>query len=191
MKYLGVLIVAAALANSGAQAGGNSEEKDLATRTGEAQVLVKRFVGQLKPQLQQAMAEGGPAHAVGVCAEVAPTLMDELSAESGWTVRRVSLQPRNAERAVADAWEQQVLEQFAEQQAAGTPASELRHAGTEGERFRYMQAQGTEGLCLTCHGENLSPAVQEALQAHYPDDRATGYQAGEVRGAISLIAPAS
>ncbi|MAC32798.1 MAG: hypothetical protein CME38_04240 [Haliea sp.] len=191
MHHFGTLLLATALLSHGALAGGNTADSTASTRTEEARALVGRFVGQLKPQLQQAMAAGGPAQAVAVCAEVAPALMDSLSAETGWQVRRVSLQARNAERAEPDAWERAVLQQFAARQAAGTPASQLQQAAVTDGRFRYMQAQGTEGLCLACHGETLSPAVQEALDTHYPDDRATGYQLGEVRGAISLIAPAS
>lgn len=191
MHYFGTLLLATALLSHGALAGGNTADSTASTRTDEARTLVGRFVGQLKPQLKQAMAAGGPAHAVAVCAEVAPALMDRLSAETGWQVRRVSLQARNAERAEPDAWERAVLQQFAARQAAGTPASQLQQAAVTDGRFRYMQAQGTEGLCLACHGETLSPAVQAALDTHYPDDRATGYQLGEVRGAISLIAPAS
>jgi hypothetical protein len=49
-----------------------------------------------------------------------------------------------------------------------------------------MQAQGVEAICLTCHGQNLSQPVIDALQQYYPDDMATGYQLGQVRGAISL-----
>ncbi len=41
-------------------------------------------------------------------------------------------------------------------------------------------------VCV-CDGENLSATVSETLENFYPDDRATGYQAGQVRGAISLI----
>lgn len=46
--------------------------------------------------------------------------------------------------------------------------SKLARAGVHEGRFRYMQA----------------------LDAYYPDDRATGFQAGDVRGVISLVAPA-
>ena len=49
-----------------------------------------------------------------------------------------------------------------------------------------MQAQGVEPVCLLCHGSKLDGAVTQALQAYYPDDTATGYTLGQVRGAISL-----
>lgn len=152
----------------------------------EAVALVQQFVGQLKPQLQRALQEGGPTHAIAVCADVAPTIADSLSASSGWLVRRVSLQQRNASRAVPDGWEREVLEQFDARQRAGESPVELRFGELLGNRYRYMQAQGVEGVCLACHGESLAPEVLEALQEYYPDDMATGYQPGQVRGAISL-----
>jgi hypothetical protein len=153
----------------------------------EAKALVQQFVGQLKPQLQQAIAEGGPGRATAVCANIAPALMDELSAKSGWAVRRVSLQPRNTERAQPDTWEREVLERFSAQQAEGAPAQTLNYGAKIDGQYRYMQAQGVEPLCLMCHGTDLAKPVQDALAEYYPDDSATGYSLGEVRGAISLI----
>ncbi|MDO8860846.1 DUF3365 domain-containing protein [Haliea sp. E1-2-M8] len=160
---------------------------DAAAVEAAAKAVVQQFVGQLKPQLQQAIAEGGPGRATAVCANIAPALMDELSASSGWSVRRVSLQPRNRERAVPDAWEQEVLERFSAEQAAGTPAQALNYGRKVDGQYRYMQAQGVEPVCLMCHGTDLAEPVKKALAAYYPEDSATGYSLGEVRGAISLI----
>lgn len=39
-------------------------------------------------------------------------------------------------------------------------------------------------MCLTCHGADLAPDVQAAIAERYPDDRATGYRTGELRGVI-------
>ena len=155
----------------------------------EASTLASEFVGQLKPQLKQAMAEGGPVRAIEVCAVVAPAIADSLSASSGWQVKRVSLRQRNVSRAVPDDWEQQVLEDFDRRQAAGEPATELYRDELQPARYRYVQAQATGALCLACHGESLAPEVTATLEQYYPDDIARGYKLGEVRGAISLIKP--
>ncbi|RLQ22462.1 DUF3365 domain-containing protein [Seongchinamella sediminis] len=155
----------------------------------EATALAAEFVGQLKPQLQQAMTEGGPVRAIEVCADIAPDIADSLSASSGWQVRRVSLRQRNASRAVPDAWERQILEQFDQRQAAGEPAAELFSDALQPAHYRYMRAQVTAPLCLACHGESLSGEVTAALEQYYPDDSARGYQLGQVRGAISLTRP--
>jgi hypothetical protein len=152
----------------------------------DARELAVQFVSQLKPRLQQAMQEGGPTRAIEVCASAAPKIADSLSAESGWQIKRVSLKSRNASRAVPDNWESAVLQEFDRRQAAGEAAAQINYGEMQGTRYRYMQAQGTAGLCLTCHGEQLTPAVTETLQQYYPDDQAIGYQLGQVRGAISL-----
>jgi len=152
----------------------------------QAEELAQQFVGLLKPQLKQAMAEGGPTQAIAVCADLAPGIADALSATSGWTVKRVSLKPRNSSRALPDSWEEDVLQEFDRRQRAGEAAASLNFAQRTGGLYRYMQAQGAEPLCLTCHGEVLADATVLSLQEYYPDDMATGYSLGQVRGAISL-----
>jgi hypothetical protein len=152
----------------------------------EASRLAQQFVGRLKPQLKRAMAEGGPTRAIEVCADIAPSIADALSAESGWLVKRVSLKSRNASRAVPDQWEEAVLVEFDRRQAAGEAPADLHFGEVTGGQYRYLQAQGVEPLCLVCHGKGLADDVQLTLEQYYPDDWATGYKLGEVRGAISL-----
>lgn len=152
----------------------------------QANELVQQFIGRLKPQLKAALAAGGPTHAVEVCASEAPRIADSLSDQSGWSVRRVSLKARNASRAIPDDWERTVLEQFDMRQAAGEEPAEIHYGEHTGSNYRYMQAQGVEGLCLVCHGESLAAPVAETLDRYYPDDQARGYQIGQVRGAISV-----
>lgn len=152
----------------------------------EAESLVQQFAGTLKPQLQAAMQQGGPVHAINVCAEEAPRIARQLSDSSGWQVKRVSLKARNSGTAVPDSWEREILQQFDQRQATGELPQQLSAAAVVDGRFRYMKAQGVEPLCLTCHGETLDPQVRAALQQRYPDDRATGYREGQIRGAFSL-----
>ena len=152
----------------------------------EAQAVVKRFVSQMKPLLVSSVQEHGAAGAIDTCAVAAPELADALSADAGWTITRVSSRPRNPARAVADAWETAVLDAFAARLAAGeAPPTVNRGEIVDGE-YRYMQAQAIGGVCLLCHGSDISEDVRSALASRYPDDRATGYSLGELRGAISL-----
>ena len=178
-----LLIITLATVAYSAVAAGEPANQQLEAQAGD---LTLQFVGQLKPQLKQAMKEGGPTRAIEVCASVAPGIADRLSAQSGWTVKRVSLKSRNASRAMPDPWEQQVLEQFDQRQAAGEAAAGLKHGEVINGHYRYMQAQAVEAICLVCHGQELSQAVRDTLEQYYPDDWATGYSLGQVRGAISL-----
>ncbi|MEP5566721.1 MAG: DUF3365 domain-containing protein [Halioglobus sp.] len=155
----------------------------------EAETLAAEFVGQLKPLLKSALQDGGPVNAIEVCSHQAPKLADSLAAESGWLVKRVSLKSRNASRAVPDLWETDVLHEFNRRQQAGENPLQISYSETTPSHFRYMQAQGVDGVCLTCHGQQLSQEVTEVLQKYYPDDIATGYSLGQIRGAISLTRP--
>lgn len=152
----------------------------------EAASLAAEFAGRLKPQLQQAMQAGGPVQAIDVCSEQAPRIADALSVETGWTVKRVSLRARNASRALPDNWERSVLREFDRRQAAGEEPASINYSESTTSSYRYMQAQGVQGVCLVCHGETIAPEVQQTLDQYYPDDTATGYRMGQVRGAISL-----
>lgn len=132
------------------------------------------------------MAQGGPTEAIAVCSVRAPQIATELSSDSGWSVRRVSLKPRNASLAIADEWERQTLQDFDRRQLAGEAGPAINESAVIDGEFRYMQAQPTMPLCLTCHGQTIAAEVRSALAEHYPMDMATGYTQGQIRGAISL-----
>ena len=162
---------------------------DTETLEEQARELTQRFVATLLPTLQNALAEGGPSTAISVCSERAPAIAAALSQESGWSVRRVSLKARNTDNAIPDNWERQILENFDRRQRAGEAGPEINASALVAGEFRYMQAQPVMPLCLTCHGENISREVRSALLEHYPQDTATGYRIGEIRGAITLRKP--
>lgn len=147
--------------------------------------IIKQFGGTLKPQLVQAMKEDGPVHAIEVCASKAPAIAKQLSQETGWEIKRVSLKARSAS-AKPDMWEEKVLKDFDAKQAAGKPVGKLMATSMKDGKFRLMKAQGVQAVCLTCHGTNIQPEVRAALLKHYPNDQATGYKLGQVRGAFSL-----
>jgi len=141
--------------------------------------------------LQEEIARGGPEGAIAVCREQAPAMARAASEQSGWTVRRVSLRNRNP-KAVPDAWERAALEDFDRRAAAKESPATLERAEVTmvgGQPVqRYMRALPTLALCTQCHGaaDKLSPAVTAKLKTLYPDDRATGYAVGDIRGAMTL-----
>ncbi len=155
-------------------------------QVGEASAVALVFMSRLKPQLQAALQSGPPAEAIAVCAQEAPKIAAELSGETGWSVKRVSLRPRNPD-AHPDTWERAQLKAFdAVVSAGGKPAWVA--AEIDGQ-VRFLAPQRVDGVCLVCHGESIDPATAAALKKLYPDDRALGYRPGDVRGAISLSAP--
>lgn len=157
----------------------------------EARGIARELPPRLMSALGQAIAAGGPEAAVGACRDIAPAMARQASADTGWAIRRVSLRNRNP-KAVPDDWERAALEDFDRRAAAGEdPAGFERHAvlAIDGvPTRRYIRALPTQAMCLTCHGDpaSFSPALRDRLAELYPDDRATGYRVGEIRGAITL-----
>ena len=52
-----------------------------------------------------------------------------------------------------------------------------------------MKAIGTQPVCTVCHGNGIAPEVAARLDALYPDDLARGFEAGDIRGAFSIVHP--
>jgi hypothetical protein len=157
----------------------------------QAREVAQSVPPQLLSVLQAEIARGGPEGAVEVCRDKAPAMAREASAKTGWAIRRVSLRNRNP-KAVPDNWERAALEDFDRRAAAKEPLGGLERADVVVENGqpmqRYIRALPTVDLCLNCHGraDRISPAVQAKLKQIYPEDRGVGYQAGEIRGAITL-----
>ena len=151
----------------------------------EGLALTKEFAGQLKPELKKAMQEGGPLHAVDICSKKAPQIAEEMSKNSGWSIKRVSSKHRNP-NATPDQWEKKVLEAFEQKLLSGVDPNQLIYTEVIDDSFRMMKAQPVEPVCLACHGEQIAPELNEKLDEVYPNDLARGYQLGQIRGAFSL-----
>jgi hypothetical protein len=149
-----------------------------------SEALADRFQKELMSALTAAMAADGPQGAITVCASVAPALAAQLSEESGAIVRRTALRTRNP-AAVADATERRVMESWAAA-PLGEDGRPRRWMAREGGDYRYMRAIPTMPMCLACHGDNVAPDVAAAIRAHYPEDQATGFAPGQLRGAFSI-----
>jgi hypothetical protein len=151
--------------------------------------LIQDYSGKLKGALGSALETGGAEGALEVCNKQAPAIAAEASKASGWSIARTSLKPRNAGSA-PDAYERKVMEVFAERIAKGEKAADLGSAEVLTENgvktFRFVKAIPTGQVCLTCHGETIAPELQQKITALYPQDQATGFREGDMRGVFTL-----
>jgi hypothetical protein len=165
---------------------------DAQDRAAKSREAVKEFAGGLQNALQSAMKEGGPVKAIEACNKVAPGIAADISRKNNWDVGRTSLKVRNSNNA-PDAWERAVLEKFEQRKAAGEDPTKIEHfeVVTEGgkKHFRYMKAIPTAEICTKCHGTAIDPAVGAKLKELYPNDQATGFKVGDLRGAFSIVQP--
>jgi hypothetical protein len=164
---------------------------DLEDRAAASRVAVKEFAASLQGELGAAIKAGGPVNAIEVCNTKAPAIAADISRKQGWKVARTSLKPRNPKNA-PDAWEARVLKEFEARKAKGEDPAQMEHSemimGKGKHEFRYMKAIAipANAPCLACHGEKIDPAVGARLKALYPQDQATGYKQGDIRGAFSI-----
>ena len=164
------------------------------TALDRAKAAAMAFSGQLRSRLQSAMAEGGPTTAVEVCHTEAPQIATAVMAEHGVRMGRVAAPGRNRNPAqAADDWKLTTLEAFQravdEGAAAGEQVAVMREHLPEGVAVRMMRGIVTEPVCLACHGAAVAPEVHETILARYPDDGATGFTVGDLRGALWVEVP--
>lgn len=161
-------------------------ETGIESQLNEARAVTQALGSQLKQRLTKAVKEGGPKAAVSICHTEAPLITEAVSNQHEWEIGRTSLKTRNPNNA-PDAWERRVLQDFEARLLAGKALATLEYIETTNEGIRYMKAIPTTGVCLTCHGNDIQPELKAELQRLYPDDKATGFSIGEIRGAFTLI----
>ena len=166
-----------------------SADEETAPTAEAARAAAAELGERLKERLVSTMQADGPVAAIDVCAVDAPQIASEVSAAYGLDVGRTALRVRNPVNR-PDARERDVLEAWLDAVYEGTPTSELPvHVSTDND-FLWMKPIAVAGPCLACHGETLAPAVAEAIASRYPDDAATGFKSGDLRGAFVVRAPA-
>jgi hypothetical protein len=159
-----------------------------------SRLLTQRLGTELKAELTSALASAGPTGAIHVCRTRAPEIVAKLSRETGAVVSRTALRVRNPANAPDDL-QRAILEQFAADLAEGRSelpleaAVEINRGGKV--EHRYMRAIPMDTMCLACHGQQLAPEVASAIASDYPADQATGFEQGRLRGAFSVIWPAT
>jgi hypothetical protein len=152
--------------------------------------LAAEFQQALGAELKAALASGGPVAAIAVCNEMAPGIAARLSSGADAQVSRTALRLRNPDNA-PDPAARQVLEGFRARLAAGVADPPLEHFAVRPDgSVRYMKTIVTQPMCVACHGERLAPAVEAAIAQRYPQDQATGFRPGELRGAFVVDWPA-
>lgn len=132
-----------------------------------------------KQELKQALLAGmqkGPVEAIGACRAEAPKIAAALSRD-GVKVGRSSHRLRNPANAAPD-WVTPVLEAYVASETGWQP----QLVQLSGDRVGYVEPIAAQAMCLTCHGDELMPDLAMKIAELYPEDRATGFAEGDLRG---------
>lgn len=159
-----------------------------------AKVIANETFGVLSSNLQFAIQSGGLTNAVPFCAVVAPPLTRGVANKHGVSLRRFSHKARNL-LGRANEVELSVLKSFQALLVNNTnppPAFATNLIAGKATVFAPIVIQNE--VCLKCHGvpgREIHPDVHSVIRRHYPEDQATGFSAGQLRGAWRIDIPLS
>lgn len=141
---------------------------------------------QLGKNLMKAINEKGAAGAVEFCHIEAMKLTDSMSVMHNAIIARVSDKPRNPKNK-ANTKELGHITAFKELLESGSDIDPIVEEIYGEINFYYPITTNT--MCLQCHGkpnEQITSSTLSTLKNLYPEDRATGYDIGQVRGMWSI-----
>lgn len=154
----------------------------------EARDAAKALGSQLAAELESAISNHGPLAAVDVCNLRAPAIAAAVSGAHR-SVGRTAIRVRNPANAPDD-WERSILERFEDRLARGASPAGLetwRVDTADGVRTgRFMKAIPLAPKCVICHGDTIAPKLEARIRRLYPEDEATGFAPGDLRGAFSV-----
>lgn len=136
----------------------------------------------LSSRLMEAMQQQGPVGAIAVCQQEAPQMAADVGNSHGLKIGRTGVRLRNSSNQ-PPSWAKSLTESRVD-----TPQFVKLSSGAAAGLLPIK----LQGQCLMCHGpqEQIAPAVQDQLAKIYPDDRATGFHEGELRGWFWIEMPA-
>ena len=171
--------VAVGLALAAALHAGAPPQTPFPAETARAEQAMNELQRALLTKLTGAMASGGPAAAVEVCRTDARTISESVATAQGLELGRTSHRLRNPANAPR-AWARPTVDAAAGAKAAaeGLKVFDL------GDRVGVLRPIGTAEACTKCHGapDEVKKNLGGALAAAYPQDRATGFAPGDLRG---------
>jgi hypothetical protein len=163
---------------------------DLAPR---AQAAIAETFGALSQNLMKALQEGGVRQAVPFCQKNAAGLVKPIAEKHGLRIQRVSHKARNPANRATDA-ELALIQTFTQAIAEGRPLTPKVVPQPDGAQVFYAPILIPADACLKCHGipgDTMSTADHDFIRTLYPEDAATGFNLGDLRGLWKLTFPKS
>lgn len=162
-------------------AASSAKEEAIAKGHEASSALVQKLGGELKTQMQT----NGPLGALNFCSQNAIHITDQVAKETKTSIKRISLKnrnplngPNNQESALLKQWETLV------NNTQPLPQYELTNI-SDTTTVYYKPIVINNEACLQCHG-NVEGDLAKAIKTLYPEDKATGYKMGDLRGMIAV-----
>ena len=169
-----------------------STSVDTSAVVAEGQSITADAFQTLSSNLMGAMQEGGFEYALQFCKVEALPLTDSLSTHYGVDLRRATHRPRNPINR-ADSLEMETIRHYIAQINNQEQPAPVVHRSDD-QLIYHAPIVINNGMCLNCHGDTGSEIQQERLEMIrnlYPNDEATGFDMGDLRGIWSIEFPES
>ncbi|WKV13172.1 DUF3365 domain-containing protein [Marivirga harenae] len=175
-----------------------SQEERAVKKVSEADIINKtkylgdsisqKVGGVFMAKISEEYADGGFKAAAKFCSMNAYPLTDSLAKEYKVFLKRVSNKYRNPNNAPSE-MEKGILEAYEYSIEQGDKLGSNVQFIRPGDTILYNNPiRIPSEFCLNCHGsqDQISEEVQAILKDEYPNDKATGYELGDLRGMWSL-----
>ncbi|MBD3266763.1 DUF3365 domain-containing protein, partial [bacterium] len=151
--------------------------------------IAQSFGKTLKTELKKALGESGPTGAIEVCKTISKKTEEEFTKKYPDIIRlrRVSTKPRHPEIHTPTQEEEAWLQTRQRQVENGESATPGVLVSAEKATVLFPIVIDSP-LCLTCHGDiqHMPDDFKNTLKTNYPNDKATGYEQGDFRGAVAI-----
>lgn len=191
LRLLSLLLIAVSsgITGCGTDTQPSTTATPLATLTPAQQAQKERAIDakdklftSLLGELTKSMGENGPAKSISVCKTRAPEIATTVGEEMGVRIGRTSFKLRNKNND-APQWAANFVEQKIEKTIeVSLPDDELG----------VLLPIRLKATCTLCHGDDqqVMPDVKAAIVSNYPNDSATGFAEGDIRGYFWMEVPA-
>lgn len=142
---------------------------------------------ELSETLSNKIKSGGLIEAIAFCNAAALPLTQQMSAKHDVKIKRTSLKTRNPLNKPSEN-ETLILKEFQLNLDKGTSLEPKVMSDNNGTPNYYAPIL-IEKKCLQCHGtlnKELARSTDSIIKSYYPDDMATGYSEGDLRGIWSI-----
>lgn len=133
----------------------------------------------LLSHVMQATKSGGPGFAVAFCNEKAMALTDSLGLVYNCTIQRISDRNRNPANRLSEE-DAEIIASFPASLAA-SPQLVVQNQN----HVYFKPIKIAMPACLSCHGtegKDIDAKTLGIIKQKYPEDKATGYKEGDLRG---------
>jgi uncharacterized protein DUF3365 len=159
---------------------------DLQPAIARAQTAARLLQTALQNRLVEVLPKAGPAKAANVCRQEAYAIAADIGMQQGLSMGRTSHKLRNPNNAPRP-WAAAIVSGQAQTKYAGAKT----YAADLGSQVGVLVPIGMGEACSLCHGTKswIPGEVAALLKQSYPQDQATGFATGDIRGWVWAEVP--